>query len=234
MQAELIVVAAGTGSRMGADIKKQYLPLGGAPILVQTLRTLASCPSVFRIIVVSSADDITYVQDLIREHGLAKIGAVVPGGRERQDSVRHGLDALLPDTKRVAVHDAARPLVTVTEVEAVLAAADEHGAATLGVPVKDTIKRVVRGRVDQTLPRETLWAVHTPQAFHRSWLEEAHQRSVEQRNLLGTDDASLVEWTGRDVVMVQGHYTNLKITTPDDLLIAEALWQQRNGAPKGE
>ncbi|HEU4962505.1 MAG TPA: 2-C-methyl-D-erythritol 4-phosphate cytidylyltransferase [Bacilli bacterium] len=227
IQAELIVVAAGKGSRMGTDLKKQYLPLGGRPILVRTLQALAASAAVARIVIVASAEDLGFVQELVREHGVAKVGAVVPGGRERQDSVRYGLDALLPETTLVAVHDAARPLVTVEEVEAVLTAAQERGAATLGVRVKDTIKRVVGGSVEETLPREQLWAVHTPQAFHRDWLEEAHRKSVEGQNLLGTDDASLVEWTGRPVQMVEGRYTNLKITTPDDLVVAEALWAQR-------
>lgn len=226
MQTEMIVVAAGSGSRMGATMKKQYLPLAGVPILVRSLQTLAACPSVARIVLVVAKEDIEFVRDLLREHQVGKIGAVVPGGAERQDSVRHGLQALLPQTDVVAIHDAARPLVTVEEVEDVLLAARESGAATLGVPVKDTIKRVQFEIVNETLDRRELWAVHTPQAFRRKWLEEAHVRSLEQGGV-GTDDASLVEWIGYPVQMVAGHYTNLKITTPEDLIIAEALWQRK-------
>jgi 2-C-methyl-D-erythritol 4-phosphate cytidylyltransferase len=132
----------------------------------------------------------------------------------------------LPETTHVAVHDAARPLVTVTEVQTVIRAAMASGAATLGVPVKDTIKRVEAGIVTETLDRSELWAVHTPQAFRRDWLEEAHNRSLKQGGL-GTDDASLVEWAGYRVMMIEGRYTNLKITTPEDLVLAEALWQRK-------
>jgi 2-C-methyl-D-erythritol 4-phosphate cytidylyltransferase len=225
MQTEVIVVAAGSGSRMGADIKKQYLPLAGLPILVRTLQTLADCPLVERIVLVVSADDIDFVRGLVEAHHLQKIGDVVSGGRERQESVFNGLQALRPVTTHVAVHDAARPLVTVEEVEDVVTAAIESGAATLGVPVKDTIKRVVQGTVEETLDRSELWAVHTPQAFRRDWLEEAHQRSLQQGGH-GTDDASLVEGVGYPVRMIAGRYTNLKITTPEDLVVAEALWQR--------
>ncbi|TCP52315.1 2-C-methyl-D-erythritol 4-phosphate cytidylyltransferase [Tumebacillus sp. BK434] len=226
MHTEVIVVAAGSGSRMGSDIKKQYLPLAGAPILIRTLQALAACSAVDRMVLVVSEDDREYVHTLCREHDIAKIGAIVAGGRERQDSVRQGLAALDGQTELVAVHDAARPLVTAEEVEQVLAAARAGGAATLGVPLKDTIKRVEGTRVQETLPRSELFAVHTPQAFHRSILEAAHQRSF----LAGgssTDDASLVEAAGVSVQMVEGRYTNLKITTPDDLVIAEALWKAK-------
>jgi len=227
VQTEMIVVAAGRGSRMGTDIKKQFLPLHGKPMLVQTLRTLAGCESVARIVVAVSPGDVEHVAAMLREHEVSKIGAIVPGGAERQDSVRLALGALLPETEIVAVHDAARPLVTEEEVERVIAAAASVGAATLGVPVKDTIKRVENRMVQETLPRQQLWAVHTPQAFRREWLEEAHLRSQSGSGLLGTDDASLVEWAGYRVAMVQGSYENLKITTPEDLLLAEALWRRR-------
>lgn len=229
MQTEMIVVAAGSGSRMGAAMKKQYLPLAGVPILVRSLQTLAACRTVARIVVVASAEDGDFVRAMLEEHQVPKIGAVVSGGRERQDSVRNGLRALLPETEVVSVHDAARPLVTVEEVEEVLTAARESGAATLGVPVKDTIKRVAHGSVAETLDRSQLFAVHTPQAFRRDWLEEAHARSLEQGGH-GTDDASLVEWAGYPVRMITGRYTNLKITTPEDLVIAEALWQRNESS----
>jgi 2-C-methyl-D-erythritol 4-phosphate cytidylyltransferase len=219
MQTEAIVVAAGKGTRMGT--KKQFLPLAGLPILVRTLQTLAACPSIDRILIVGAEEDLNRIHELVSE--IPKISRIVPGGRERQDSVRCGLNALHPDTQYVAVHDAARPLVTVEEVEAVIETAKQHGAATLGVPVKDTIKRVERGQVRETLPREQLWAVHTPQAFRRELLEEAHRRV----SGIGTDDASLVEWAGYPVQMVQGNYENIKITTPEDLWFAELIWKKK-------
>jgi 2-C-methyl-D-erythritol 4-phosphate cytidylyltransferase len=225
----MIVVAAGSGSRMGTEIKKQYLPLAGKPILIRTLQTLEQSDRIDRIIVVVAADDIGYVQDMIHEHGLQKVDAVVGGGEERQNSVANGLRALNRTTQYVAVHDAARPLVTLEEIENVIDMAMTIGGATLGVPVKDTIKRVEKHKVMETLPRESLWAVHTPQAFRRDWLQEAHHRSA-RIGVPGTDDASLVEWAGYTVQMVQGSYQNLKITTPEDLVIAEALWQQRKGS----
>ncbi len=226
MHTEVIVVAAGSGTRMGSRIKKQYLPLAGVPVLVRTLQVLASCPSVDRMVLVVSADDREYVDKLVKDHQISKVGAIVEGGRERQDSVRLGLGALLERTALVAVHDAARPLVTVAEVEAVLRAAEHEGAATLGVAVKDTIKRVANEQVTETLDRRELFAVHTPQAFTRPLLERAH-RAAQQQGGIGTDDASLVEWAGHPVRMVEGLYSNIKITTPDDLLIAEALWKRR-------
>jgi 2-C-methyl-D-erythritol 4-phosphate cytidylyltransferase len=226
MQTEVIVVAAGTGSRMKSAIKKQYLPLAGAPILVRTLQVISACKSVDRIVLVVSSDDRGYAHALVAEYGIPKVGAIVSGGRERQESVYHGLEALDEATEIVAVHDAARPLVTEDEVEAVLEAARIRGAATLGVPVKDTIKRVKHPFVAETLPRSELFSVHTPQAFRRSWLEDAHRRS-RQAGGTGTDDASLVEWAGYPVLMVEGKYTNIKITTPDDLVIAEALWKMK-------
>lgn len=228
MQTEVIVVAAGKGTRMGTDMKKQYLPLAGAPILVRTLQTLAACPSIDRILIVAAEEDLDYVHELVREHRVEKISRIVPGGQERQDSVLYGIKAVHPETEYIAVHDAARPLVTIDEVEAVIETAKQRGAGTLGVPVKDTIKRVERGQVRETLPREQLWAVHTPQAFQREVLEEAHRRSQLEGGF-GTDDASLVEWAGYPVRMVQGSYENLKITTPEDLIIAETLWEKRKG-----
>ena len=203
VQTEVIVVAAGSGSRMGQSIKKQYLPLAGQPILIRTLQTLEKSARIGRIVLVVAADDISYVQEMVHSHELHKIGAVVSGGQERQDSVGNGLRALSAGCQFVAVHDAARPLVSQDEIESVLDAAISFGAATLGVPVKDTIKRVEKGRVLETLPREALWAVHTPQAFRRDWLEEAHHKSS-QIGGMGTDDASLVEWAGYPVTMVQG------------------------------
>lgn len=226
MQTEVIVVAAGSGSRMGALMKKQYLPLHGKPILIRTLQTLAQSPQIARIVLVVAEDDIDFVQEMVHSHSVPKIGAVVSGGAERQDSVAMGLRALHADSRLVLVHDAARPLVSQEEITSVIRAAVGVGAATLGVPVKDTIKRVESGLVVETLPREELWAVHTPQAFRRDWLEEAHHRSA-QIGGIGTDDASLVEWAGFRVAMVQGSYQNLKITTPEDLVIAEALWQRK-------
>jgi 2-C-methyl-D-erythritol 4-phosphate cytidylyltransferase len=226
MGMEMIVVAAGRGSRMGSEIKKQYLPLAGAPVLVRTLQTLTACPLVDRVVLVVSPEDVEHVHDMVGEHGIEKIGAIVGGGRERQDSVWQGLRALLPNCTHVAVHDAARPLVSQDEIIAVIEAARDGGAATLGVPVKDTIKRVAEGLVSETLERASLWAVHTPQAFRRDWLEEAHNRSM-QAGGHGTDDASLVEWAGYPVQMVRGCYENLKITTPEDLLVAETLFQER-------
>ncbi|MGB8956817.1 MAG: 2-C-methyl-D-erythritol 4-phosphate cytidylyltransferase [Tumebacillaceae bacterium] len=223
---EMIVVAAGRGSRMGSEIKKQYLPLAGAPILVRTLQTLSACPLVDRVVLVVSPEDIEYVRGMVGEHEIDKIGDVVAGGPERQDSVWQGLRATLPNCTHVAIHDAARPLVSQDEIIAVIEAAMDGGAATLGVPVKDTIKRVKDGLVSETLERASLWAVHTPQAFRRDWLEEAHRRSM-QAGGHGTDDASLVERAGYPVQMVQGSYENLKITTPEDLLVAETLFQER-------
>jgi len=224
MKTVAIVPAAGSGSRMNREISKQYLRLAGRPVLVHTLQVLEACPGVDGLFVVVPPQDAASVRSgVIDPWNLKKVAAVIAGGRERQDSVRAGLDALGRDAQIVIVHDAVRPLIGVETVERCIREAAECGAVTVGVPVKDTVKEVAPdGRVLRTCDRSALWLTQTPQAFRRDILERAHREALRD-GIRATDDTSLVERLGIAVRMIPGDYRNIKITTPEDLVIAEAL-----------
>ncbi|CAM4484490.1 2-C-methyl-D-erythritol 4-phosphate cytidylyltransferase [Paenibacillus tarimensis] len=220
-----IVVAAGRGTRMGSAESKQYLPLLGKPVLIHTLQLFDLMEDITETILVTGPDDIVRCKELIREYGLEKVRAVVPGGAERQHSVYQGLKAAGSDW--VLVHDAVRPLVSPAAVRRCMAAAVRSGAAVLAVPVKDTIKKVSPdGVVEDTPDRSRLWAIQTPQAFNSVQLRECHARA-DSEGFVGTDDAMLVERSGQQVTVAEGEYTNIKITTPDDLPWAAFLLEER-------
>lgn len=220
-KAVAVVPAGGSGSRMGVRQPKQYLAVGGVPIVVLTLRALARCRSLDGLIVAAPADRVAATRDLLRRFRVPRVLDVVPGGAERQDSVREGLQAAPPEAAWIVVHDAVRPFVTPDLVERVLAAARVPGAATCGWPVRETVKRVGDAMVETTLPREGLWLTQTPQAFRRELLREAHDKALRD-GYQGTDDAVLVERLGGRVAMIEGLPDNLKITTPDDLKTVRA------------
>ncbi|MGO4111404.1 2-C-methyl-D-erythritol 4-phosphate cytidylyltransferase [Paenibacillus sp. YAF4_2] len=223
----VVIVAAGRGSRMGTKESKQYLPLHGKPILVHTLELFQSMDEITDIALVVGADDVERCSLLVQEYKLGKVTAVVAGGSERQHSVFAGIKALSPDAKWVMVHDGVRPLVTPKAIRACCQKAEQSGAAVLAVPVKDTIKQVDdTGLIISTPDRRSLWAIQTPQAFRRDLLTEAHQRAGDEQ-FLGTDDAMVVERMGTPVIIAEGDYTNIKITTPDDLPWAELLLEKR-------
>ncbi|WP_276358177.1 2-C-methyl-D-erythritol 4-phosphate cytidylyltransferase [Cohnella caldifontis] len=219
-----VVVAAGRGTRMGAPENKVFLPLAGRSVLEMTLEAFERCARAEAVVIAAAADEIGRVEALVRAAGFGKVRAVVAGGADRQASVKAGLEAL--ETEGALVHDAARPLVTPERIEACCRAAEEHGAAALAVPVKDTIKVAEGGMIVGTPDRSTLLAVQTPQAFGRLELLEAH-RLAKEAGASATDDAMLFERLGRKVAAVPGHETNLKITTPEDLLLAELILQRR-------
>jgi 2-C-methyl-D-erythritol 4-phosphate cytidylyltransferase len=213
-----VVVAAGRSARM-AGLDKLFAPLGGRPLLARTLAAFQTCAAVHRVVLVLAVENLARGLALAEEEGLSKVRTVCLGGRRRQDSVREGLAALGP-CAWVVVHDGARPLVTPQLIEEGLAAAQETGAAVCGLPAPDTIKRVdEQGRVLRTLDRRRLWLVQTPQVFRYDILLEAHERS----RRTATDDAALVEHLGRQVRVCPGSPRNLKVTTPEDLALAEAL-----------
>ncbi len=224
MRTVAIVPAAGSGNRMGRGLCKQYLSLDGIPILVRTLKVFEQCPLVDALLVVVPPQDLDVVRDaVLAPWKLKKVAGIIPGGKERQDSVRAGLEALDPDADIVVIHDAVRPFITVDLVSQYIRAARQEGAVTAGVPVKDTVKEVAPdGRVRRTCDRSLLWLTQTPQVFRRDIIERAHRAAV-QDGFRGTDDTSLVERMGIPVRMIQGEYNNIKITTPEDLVIAEAL-----------
>jgi 2-C-methyl-D-erythritol 4-phosphate cytidylyltransferase len=224
MHTVAIVPAAGSGNRMGGELSKQYLSLDGMPILVRTLKVFEECPLVDALLVVVPPSDIEFVRDsLLAPWKLRKVTGVIPGGKERQDSVRAGVEALDPDAEIVIIHDAVRPFIAIDLISQCIRAAREEGAVTVGVPAKDTVKEVgPDGRVMKTCDRNWMWLTQTPQAFRRDIIESAHRAALRD-GFRGTDDTSLVERMGIAVRMIRGDYGNIKITTPEDLLIAEAL-----------
>ena len=224
MRTVAIIPAAGSGNRMNRDVSKQYLTLAGKPILVCTLEVFEVCPLVDALLVVVPSQDMESVRtDILAPWNLKKVAGIIPGGKERQDSVRAGIEALDRDTELVIIHDAVRPFITAGLIENCVRAAEEEGAATAGVPVKDTVKEVgPDGRILRTCDRSLLWLTQTPQVFRRDIIENAH-RAAAREGFRGTDDTSLVERLGIAVRMIRGDYGNIKITTPEDLVIAEAL-----------
>ncbi len=213
-----IIVAAGEGQRMGG-IDKMFAPINGRPALARVLDTFQKCKKIDQIVVVMAAKNIEACRKLVKAEGWSKVKDVVVGGKRRQDSVAEGLKRV-KDAEWVVIHDGARPLVTVDLIERGLAAAKDTGAAVAAVPVTDTIKEVQDGEiVRRTLPRENLRAVQTPQVFRRDIIENAYKNAAGDV----TDDAALVEKAGYKVKLYIGSYANIKITTPDDLEVAEAL-----------
>jgi 2-C-methyl-D-erythritol 4-phosphate cytidylyltransferase len=221
-----VVVAAGRGNRMRGTDNKPYLLIAGRPVLAYTLEAFERCAAVETVILVAAPGEESRAAELVKRERFRKVKAIVPGGAERQDSVAAGLEVL--DTEGVLVHDAARPLVTPQQIAACCEAAEQHGASALAVPVKDTVKVTDGGMIVSTPDRATLCAVQTPQAFRRVELIEAH-RLAREAGAAATDDAMLLERLGRVVAAVPGDYTNLKITTPEDLLIAELFLARRQG-----
>jgi 2-C-methyl-D-erythritol 4-phosphate cytidylyltransferase len=225
----VVIAAGGKGRRMGAGTPKQFLFLGGVPVLERTIAAFHSLHSVREIVLVVPADCIPRTRALVRRAGFKKVSEVVEGGEERQSSVFNGLERCSFRSGVVLVHDAVRPLVGRRTVMSVIRAARRYGAAVAGIPVKDTIKiesQAHPGFYARTLRREELWAVQTPQGFMFPLLWEAHRR-VRSSGFVGTDDASLVERMGTPVRIVPGSETNIKITTPDDRKLAEFLLGKR-------
>lgn len=235
MKVVAIIAAAGLGRRMQQDTPKTYLLLAGKPILIHTLELFETIPEVHEVLVVVHPEDLEFCQqEVIDPHPLKKVLRLVPGGKERQDSVYNALKVLqkeADDGDIVLVHDGVRPLVDPAQVLQVVAAARRHGAAILGIPCQDTLKRVnPKGEVTATVNRQELWQVQTPQAFRAALLWRAYQDAM-SRGFYATDEAALVEALGEIVVMVPGSPLNLKITTPDDLKMAEAFLALRQANP---
>jgi 2-C-methyl-D-erythritol 4-phosphate cytidylyltransferase len=218
-----LIIAGGRGQRMKSSTAKQFLLLGGKPILAQTIAVFEACPVVDGIFVVAPQEEMAKVQtDIVEKYQYRKVLQVVRGGRMRQQSVWNGLQAIKSDCSWVVVHDGVRPLISSQLIEAGLMEARQTGAAITAVPARDTVKRLTPGEKLQTLPREEIWLAQTPQIFEFSLLCRAHQKA-NQEKFSGTDDASLVERLGQAVSLIPGDYGNIKITTPEDLTIAETL-----------
>ena len=214
---------------MGGSVPKQFLSLGGEPLIVHSLRILQAADTVDEIILAVPESDLDYcINELVKQHGFSKVTRVVAGGVERQDSVRRALEQVTEETEIVLVHDAVRPFLTGQMVSDVIAKADKHGAAIIALPVRDTVKQVGSDQViQQTVDRHPLWLAQTPQAFRRQWLQEAHWKAHAE-GIHATDDAYLVEWLGHSVMVVEGSGENIKVTRPEDIVIGEAILASRS------
>lgn len=221
-----LVAAAGSSTRMGG-INKLLQPLDGIPVLIRTLQALQAAQRVDEIIVATRECDLVEIADLCRTYGISKCKKVIRGGESRAHSVMLAALEASEGTELLAVQDGARPLVTPALIDAVIHAAERCGAAAPAVAVKDTIKEAdSSGIVVRTLKRSALRAVQTPQVFSADLLKGALQSALEQQIPI-TDDCSAVERLGKEVLLIEGEESNLKITTPGDLILAEAILQAR-------
>lgn len=221
-----VVPAAGSSRRMGGQ-DKILLPLDDIPVLMHTLRALSASERIQEIVVVTREDLIVPVGQLCRDCALDKVTKVLVGGTTRADSVLIGVEEVSGRAELIAVHDGARPLVTVEVIDAAIRKAAECGAAAPAVPVKDTVKRALDGVVVETPDRTQLFAVQTPQVFDSDLLLGALRRAVEDGAAI-TDDCGAVERIGMKVCLTEGSYENIKITTPADMLMAEAILHSRD------
>ncbi len=217
-----LIVAAGQGKRFGGAVSKQFLEVCGRPLLWYSLAAFERCAAVDEILVILSSDSIAERTAEIAGWGFDKFSAAVAGGAERHDSVFAGLEALSPEVGYVAIHDGVRPMISPEIIGASIDAALTCGAAIVGVPPKDTIKRTAGGLIEETLDRSRLLLVQTPQVFRVDLIRAAYERAYEL-GVFSTDDAALVEAIGQPVCVVTGDYRNIKVTSPEDLLFVNAL-----------
>lgn len=222
-----IVLAAGQGKRMHSKVQKQFLEIGQKPIVYYSLHCFQECPRIQEIILVTSKEMIPYCEkEIVEKYGFGKVTRIVEGGKERYDSVYAGLKAC-KDTDFVFIHDGARPFITVEMVERGYQAVVKTGACVLGMPSKDTVKLAdEEGYIKETPDRKIVWNVQTPQIFSYKLICTAYE-SIQQKDMSNvTDDAMVVEQeTGTRILLVEGSYQNIKITTPEDLAVAEAFLQ---------
>lgn len=233
MKTTAIVLAAGKGSRMHSNIQKQYMELMGKPVLYYSIKAFEES-SADEIIIVTGANEEGFCKKhIVDKYNFKKVVKIVEGGSERYESVYNGL-CLIEDSGIVAVHDSARPLIDTETIDKSIECAKLHGACVVGVPVKDTIKVVDNNTVTDTPPRSALWTAQTPQTFRYEIIKKAYDRmnaiGKAQKNNAMTDDAMIVnEYADMPAVMTEGTYRNIKITTPEDIVIAEALVQTQAG-----
>jgi 2-C-methyl-D-erythritol 4-phosphate cytidylyltransferase len=221
-----IIVAAGSSLRMGFD--KLFAEIGGKPVIAHTIAAFENTGSVAEIVIVARADRHRDLETLVRKEGFKKVQAIIGGGEQRHDSVRAGLDRLAKDSRYVAVHDAARPLVAPEQIERVYEVAKKHGGASLAAAVSDTLKRAgVDLAVSDSVDREQLFAMQTPQIFERKILEDAYRKVLAEK-IPVTDEVSAIERNGGKVVLVPNEQPNFKITYVGDLQLAELVLKERS------
>lgn len=231
MKTMAVVLAAGRGSRMKSDVKKQYLTINEKPVLYYCLDAFQKCDKVDGIVLVCGSGEIEYCrEEIVDRYHFSKVTKVVEGGKERYHSVHAGLKAI-DDCDYVMIHDGARPFVDEAMLKRIMEELPVCRACVVGMPVKDTIKLSdANGYVEQTLPREKLWMIQTPQSFAYGLIREAYDRlaDLESLDVQITDDAMVAEYImNQPVKLVEGSYENIKITTPEDMLLAEAILNSR-------
>ena len=222
-----IVLAAGAGKRMNSSVRKQYMELSGKPVIYYSLKAFEES-SVSEIVLVVGAGEIDYCrQDIVEKYNLTKVKTIVEGGKERYHSVYEGLKTI-KNADYVLIHDGARPFVDMELIRRLTEMVEQCGACVVGMPVKDTIKVVnSEGFAEATLDRSKLWQIQTPQTFSYPLIYEAYQKVIAEKDGTVTDDAMVLEHaTGHAVKIIEGSYRNIKITTPEDLLVAEAFLAQ--------
>lgn len=223
MHVNAVILAAGRGTRVGGEVPKVLLPVSGRPLILHTLERFGRSAEVGKAVLVVPVEEMEAYEKLLRMSPPAGLAiAVHPGGARRQDSVRAGLDALDPDCAVVVVHDGARPFAAPELIDRCVREARGNRSVTAAVPARNTIKTVRQGQVEETLPRDRLWEIQTPQAFPVRTLRAAYEKA-QRDGVDATDDATLVERLGMPVWVVEGNTTNLKVTYPEDLPFAEAL-----------
>ncbi|GEL08368.1 2-C-methyl-D-erythritol 4-phosphate cytidylyltransferase [Salisediminibacterium halotolerans] len=221
----VVIPAAGYGSRMKAGKNKQFITIEGVPLLIHTLRVFQEDSLCEGIVLAVNEAERDEMRKMTADAGITKVIGIVPGGRERQQSVFEGLKALSGNPV-VLIHDGARPFIRTETLRRLIEAVDKDVGAVAGVPVKDTVKEAIMGSVKKTLDRSLLWLIQTPQAFYLEDIRSAH-KLAEDDNHPATDDASLFEYAGKTVKVVEGTYENIKVTTPEDLMFAEAIIRKR-------
>jgi len=221
MKVGAIIPAAGRGKRIGASVPKQFLEIQGRPLLHHTLTVFASCKLIDYVVLVMPRADVDEMgEDWLNKYEIVR--EVVVGGEQRQDSVYNGFNSLEKATDIVVVHDGVRPFTTPQMITATVEAAQQHGAAITAIPVSDTVKQAADGFVKQTVSRDGLWRVQTPQAFQCGLLQQAFKKAKKD-SYYGTDEGSLVEYLGERVKIVPGSELNIKITRKEDLVLGESL-----------
>lgn len=238
MKSAAVIVSAGKGHRLPGEKKKQFLSLAGKPLLCHALDPFEACSSIDFIQLVVGREDMAYtLKEIVEAYGYRKISQIVPGGKSRQESVKNGIDTLSHEVDVVAIHDGVRPFVTPGMIEESIQGARQFKAVVMATPVKETIKVASPDRtILKTLDRKSLWQIQTPQAFQLEVIRQALHQAAED-GFVGTDDASLVERIGIKVYILPGSYTNIKITTPEDLILAHLILRMeisQRGAPPDE
>ena len=219
----VVIVAAGSGSRMGSEIPKQFLEVSGKPILAYTIDKFDSLESVNEIVVVTRSDSIVLCGDIVKQYEYKKVKTIIEGGATRQESVYKGLCALGEDSQYVLIHDGARPLISSDAIDRCISSVIKNNACAVGVPLVDTIKYSDTGEyITKTVDRSRLWSIQTPQAFEKELIINYHKKAIED-NFSATDDCMLLEHYGEKIALVEGEYENIKITSPIDIFVMEGI-----------